>query len=228
MSQVSHLSEDELVAWRDSVSDDDAGIEAHLADCATCAAAYESLLQSPRITELELGDDLALATADSSLYFKPADIIASTYAFQLDPRTATKPFGPYAWRAWASIVGAVAVVSALIVLIPTPKPSGGVAGTDSKGTIELIGTNAAADPSAKVQWRSDVAEATQYQVVLKDDAGLVVFGLVTTASNASLPAEIRDRLQPERTYTWTVTALDTSANAMASSSRTFEVSGVAR
>jgi hypothetical protein len=215
-----------LVAWRDNADEDGSVVAAHLAECPTCSAAYESLLQ-PRITELELSDELALAT-DAPLYFKPADVLAPTYAFQRDPRTATKPFGRFAWRAWASIAGAVAVVSALMALIPTPKPSGGVPGTHSNGTIELIATSAALNPSAKVQWRSDVAEATQYQVVLKDDAGTVVFGLVTAASNASLPAEILERLQPERTYTWTVTALDASANAMASTSRSFSIPGLTR
>jgi hypothetical protein len=223
--QVSHLTEDELVAWRDSADDDDGAVAAHLAECATCSAALESLLQTPRITELEFTDDLALATVDTPMYFKPADLVGPTYAFR-DPRTAAKPFGPYAWRAWASIVGVVGIVWALMALIPTPKPSGGVPGTHANGTITLTGGGA--DPTTKVQWRSDVYEATQYQVVLKDDAGLVVFGLVTAATNASLPAEILERLQPERTYTWTVTALDASATAKASTSRSFSVPGPPR
>jgi hypothetical protein len=219
---VSHLTEDELVAWRDNANDDGGLIEAHLAECPACAAAYESLLQSPRVTELEFSEDLALATADAPLYFKPSDLVGPTYSFQRDPRTAAKPFGRFAWRAWASIFAVVAIVTALMGFILTrSQTSTRALATPSNDTIEVTSTNA--DPHTKIQWRADVTAATQYQVVLKDDAGTVVFGLVTVGSSASLPSEIVDRLQPERTYTWTITALDAAANPKATTSRSFSI-----
>ncbi len=98
---MTHLTRDELVAWRDRPADAErARVTAHLGACRPCASAYAELLRT--------------APAGQPAHFRPADFVERGYAVRESAGAASWVPNLSSWRTWG---GALSAAAALILVV---------------------------------------------------------------------------------------------------------------
>jgi hypothetical protein len=202
---VTHLTRDELVAWRDRPADGDrARVTEHLGACRPCASVYAELLRT--------------APVDAPAHFKPSDFVARGYAARQSAAAPGWASAMGSWRAWGGALSAAAAL-VLVVSIGTRLSDDEIDGLRGS-RIELTAPAFAANRPVVLEWSTGLA-ATSFSVEIKDAAGNVVHRATTGETRLTLPDAITAALGPGQSYTWTVSALDASGQPVTSASATF-------
>jgi hypothetical protein len=209
---VTHLTRDELVAWRDRRPDvDRERVLSHLGGCRPCTAAYAELVRTA-------------PAGEPPVHFRPADFVQRGYAVR---RAARQPMWSSAlgsWKVWGGTLSAAAALLLIVTLGPVSKPER----PEVRGTkIELAAPVAAIGRPVTLEWTSGL-RAPKYAVVVTDAAGAEIYRTTTTEPRATVPADASGKLRPGATYSWSVTALDADGQAVTSAAGTFSVSGSSR
>jgi hypothetical protein len=208
---MSHLSREAMLRWRDEgLADDRDQMTSHLAACRSCAAAYAELVRTRPI-------------ADRPTHFEPADFVQSGYAAR---KQAAAPPGHTViapWKVWAGALGAAAALALVVVFVPFG-PDDALRG----GGVTIVSpADVGPASSADFEWKSGIA-ARQFRVQLTDARGAVLYQALVSGPPVHLPPDVARLLQPDRSYTWTVSAMDADARVIATASRTFSHAGAAR
>ena len=206
---MTHLTRDELVAWRDRPSDGErARVMEHLGACRPCASVYAELLRT--------------APVEPPAHLNPADFVQRGYAVRKSAASAPAwlsalSFGKTWGAALTAAAALVLIVSAGTLLKDDPD-------VHLRGSgIELTGP--AAGRPVVLEWSTALA-VTSFTVEVKDASGGVIHRATTSEKKLTLPDPIAAALRPGETYTWTVTALDASGQAVTTESSSF-VAGAA-
>jgi hypothetical protein len=208
---MTHLTRDELVAWRDRQAGLDRDrVLAHLGSCRVCTAAFADLVRS--------------APADEPPgHFKAEDFVARGYAAR---RTSRPPMWSAALGSWKVWGGALATAAAVILVVTLGGPT--IGGPDTRGSrIELTQPSVTAGQPVALAWTSGI-QAPMFSVVVTDQAGIEVYRARVPGSPATLPPDVAAALRPGSTYGWTVTALDAGGQSITSAKGTFAVAGAGR
>jgi hypothetical protein len=207
---MTHLTRDELVAWRDRPSDGErARVTEHLGACRPCASVYAELLRT--------------APVEQPAHFNPADFVQRGYAVRRSSASAPAWISAMSsWKAWG---GALTAATALVLIVSVGTRLNDDPDMHLRGTgIELTAPAAAGRPIV-LAWSTGLA-ATSFSVEIKDASGSLVHRAATAEKTVTLPDTVAAALRPGQTYTWTVTALDASGQSITSASSTF-VAGAA-
>jgi len=199
---VTHLTRDELVAWRDAPSPESRdAIVGHLAACDECSAVYAELIRTR-------------GAEGPPQRFQARDFVAPGYAAKARPAARVLMFQPRLW-----IPLAVAAGILLVVLLPGMR----------QGTDAVVETNAArgsapealapaGETSGAIEFRwASPSAADRYAVEVKDAAGQRIFYRETRDERLAGDAVLDAALRPGVRYTWTVTALEATGEAISQS-----------
>ena len=210
---MTHLTRDELVAWRDREPGVDRDrVLTHLGSCRACTAEYAELIRT--------------APADEPpVQLRAEDFVERGYAVR---RTARQPVWSAAlgsWKVWSGVLSAAAALILIVTLGGGPRPDGA---TQMRGAgIELTSPTAAPGQPITLEWSTGL-RASRYRVVVTSPVGGEVFRTTTNVKSVTLPQPAVSRLLPGTTYAWTVTALDEDGETVTSASGTFAVAGSSR
>jgi hypothetical protein len=199
---MSHLSHDDLTRWRDAGGDADR-VLGHLAGCPECRRALAALVrESP-----------------------PPEVPAHVRAKDFTPQGHAAHRAPRRVGAVGAAFGAgLAAAAALAIVLlrpaaapspasppppPVPVASAGVRGSD----IQLREPAGAVRGAVEFRWSSPLA-ASRYRLEVRDAKGVLVYEARATAEHAPLPDEVRVRLRPGETYTWSVDGLDAGGDVV--------------
>jgi hypothetical protein len=202
---MTHLTEAELVRWRDQgAAEDRAHLLSHLAACDGCRR---------RLAELVRLGPIAGARA----HFDPEDFAARGRTVARQSRARYR--WPAIWGAAAAAVAAVLIV-ALVVVRPDPPPNASLAVRGGElSAMAPVGEVTRVD---ELRWASPFA-ASRYRVVVRDAAAKTVLSGETAGERIPLSPDEAARLAPGR-YTWTIQALDGAGRTIAvSRPQSFEV-----
>jgi hypothetical protein len=229
---VTHLSQAELLRWRDEGrAEDRERVLSHLARCRTCAAELAELTRRATIDPATAGD----AADGGSVHFDPADFVKRGYAVRRevnagqawrgDARVERAPI----WtsrKLWAGALGAVAMLALVVTLMPGERERGGDAGGDvvRGGGITITSPDSPAETPQTIAWTSGV-KAARYRVELLDASGAAVFQTTTTDTRVVLRGDQVPGLIAGRSYVLKITALDMEGESITSASKTFSVAG---
>ena len=207
---MTHLTREELVAWRDRPSDSErTRVMEHLGACRPCASVYAELLRTAPVAQ--------------PAHFNPADFVQRGYAARRPSAAPGLLSSMSSWAAWGSAITAAAALI-LVVSIGTQlssDPDDGLRGS----RIELTAPTIAANRPVVLEWSTGLA-AANFTVEIKDANGTVVHQATTGEKKLTLPDAIGAALRPGQTYTWTVTALDAGGQPITNAASTF-VAGAA-
>jgi len=190
---VSHLTDNELVRWRDEGDPKDRDrVLGHLATCEDCRQKLADLVRNA-------------PAAASETTFDPALFI----------QRGTDVFAPKRRRLaslWLGLGGlAVAAASLFLVLRPAPPPPIEVRGSE----LQALKPAGSVSSVTEFFWTSPYA-APKYRILVRHPAGAVILQLESTRESAPLDAESQAKLVPGD-YEWIVDALDASGAIAASS-----------
>jgi hypothetical protein len=210
---MTHLTRDELVAWRDRPTDGErARVMEHLGACRPCASVYAELLRT--------------APVEQPARFNPADFVQRGYEVRRSAASAPAWISAMgSWGPWGSALTAAAALVLIVLIVPRLKDDPDV---HLRGTgIELTAPAAAAGRPIVLAWSTGLA-ATSFSVEIKDASGSLVHRATTSEKTMTLPDTVAAALRPGQTYTWTVTALDASGQPITSASSTFLAGAASR
>jgi hypothetical protein len=210
---MTHLTRDELVAWRDRPSDGErARVTEHLGACRPCASVYAELLRT--------------APVGQPAQFNPADFVQRGYAVRKSSASAPAWISSMSsWRTWGS---ALTAATALVLIVSIGTRLSDDPDVHLRGTgIELTAPAAAAGRPIVLAWSTGLA-ATSFSVEIKDGSGTLVHRAATGEKTLTLPDTVAAALGPGQTYTWTVTALDASGQSITSATSTFVAAAAGR
>lgn len=196
---MTHLTRDELLAWRDAPSPASRDrIVGHLAACDECTAVYAESIrtrgaESPP-ARFEARDFAGLAAAR--------------------PTARVLAFRPRLW-----IPLAVAAGILLVVLLPVMRPgTDAIVETDARRGSAPEALAPAGPTSGVIEFRwASPSPADRYAVEVKDAAGERIFYRETRDVRLAGDAVLDAALQPGVRYTWTVTALDATGETISQS-----------
>ena len=168
----------------------------HLGACGPCAAMYAELIRT--------------APAAQPAHFNAADFVERGYAVR---RKAAAPM----WKSWKVLAPALTVAAALILVVSIGRGTS----DDVRGArIELSAPVAEVGRPIALEWSSGLA-APRFTVNVKDASGVVLFSSTTTATRATIPADVSAKITAGRSYSWTVSALDADGQVIAHASGSF-------
>ena len=206
---MTHLTRDELVAWRDRPADAErARVTAHLGACRPCASAYAELLRT--------------APAGQPAHFRPADFVERGYAVRESAGAASWVPNLSSWRTWG---GALSAAAALILVVTLGTQIGRDTTDGVRGSLlELTTPSVAVNRPVVLQWTTTIV-APRFAVDIKDASGNVVYHGESREHRLPLPDSAVAGLLAGQTYTWSVTALDADGQPITSASGTFVAAG---
>lgn len=213
---MTHLTQAELLAWRDSPSEAGRGrVVAHLAACDQCGAAYAELIRTRAVED----------PPSAAPHFRAEDFVARGYSAGTPARARVLPF-----RRYLMLPLAAAAALALFVWLPARRPApdpvtptGTVRGT----SLQLLAPSGAVTGPIEFSWSSPVSP-DRYALEVKDAAGQRVVYRETRDDRVRADAELEAMLRPGMSYTWTVTALDAAGEVISRSQPASFVRAAAR
>jgi hypothetical protein len=196
---MTHLTRDELLAWRDRPGPADrARVIEHLAACDACGAVYAELFRT--------------RPADQP---QPAAFDTARFALRGYAAGRQAPSRPRLARLLVPLAAAALIVAAL--LIPQrQRDLDPVADTDAVRGSRIETVQAAAGGAIVFAWTSPFA-ADRYAVEVTDASATRIFYRETRESRLTPGPELSGSLRPGGRYTWTVTALDSAGEAISRS-----------
>jgi len=206
---MTHFRDAELRQWsRSGPGADRDRVVAHVAACATCAAAYADAMRAASLAPIPVVEPDEVA-----------DFVKVGY--QVPSRSAD---AGRSWRRRTLI--ALAAAAALIVAVTVPYLRDTREARDAitvRGdAIQALAPIGSVERGTEFRW-SATAAAARYRLDIGDTTG-VLFAVTTTATSARLPAAGGPALIPGTDYWWMVTALDATNREVASSGRqTFRI-----
>jgi hypothetical protein len=210
---MTHLTNEELVAWRDR----DAGVDrdrilAHLAGCRDCTESYAALVRTAPANE-------------APIHFKAEDFVERGYAVRREARQPGWSAALTSWKVWSGVVTAAAAVVLVVTLGGGTWPGG--ANPVRGDRLELTSPVAAAGQPITLEWSTGL-RATKYAVVVTTPVGGEVFRTTTDRTSIPLPRTVTARLLPGTPYSWKVTALDGEDQPITSATGTLVVAKATR
>jgi hypothetical protein len=197
---MTHLTRDELVAWRDRP--DQAlreRVVAHLAVCDACSAMCAELVRT-RPAEVV------------PVRFAPADFAPRAYSLQ-----SRRTFGDA--RLGRLVPLGIAALLAIMVLVPLlrDRPAAPASTAAPRGgAIGQLRPSGEVEAPTDLSWESSFP-AYNYRVEVKDSRGVVLLSRSVASRRIEASADIWRRFRLDEPYSWTVTALDSSGEPMATS-----------
>jgi hypothetical protein len=192
---MTHLTRDELLAWRDNPAPADRERTiSHLAACDACGALYAELFRT-RPADLP------------SAHFKAGEFAQRGYSAGAASRRR-----PGLARVLVPLAAAAAIVAAIVIprLAPDPDP---VADPGAIRGSRIEAVQAVAGGAIIFTWTSPFV-ADRYAVEVIDASATRIFYRETRESRLTPGPELSERLRPGSRYTWTVTALDTAGEVI--------------
>lgn len=188
---MTHLSREELIAWRDNPSGDVRDrVVGHLAECSACTATYAALVRTTPF-------------ADAPSTLNAADFVArGRAAGSASPRVITRWLVPLA--------AAASLVMAVLLFRQGPEPEvpvmrGGaaLAPRAPMGTVDL---------AREFLW--DGLSDTPYRFELSTTSGDLIHEARVRALRYELPQDVQSRLRGGVDYQWTVAQLDARGDTL--------------
>ena len=191
-----HLTSDELIRWRDEARPvDRARVVKHLAECDACGARLAELLRTQP-------PDAAPRRFDPSRFVaRGIDAGAAGLAVR----------SPGRWRRtgwWVPAAAAAAILLAVLVVPQLRRPAA-PSGTTRGAEIALAAPVGDVRAPITFTW-TGATGASRYLVEIYDAELLRIAEGRTTGTRWTPGADVVSRLQPGRTYRWTVSALDSA------------------
>ena len=193
---MTHLSDADLLAWRDQGAGRDRVID-HLAVCDDCGARYAEMIRTR-----PAGANPTVLRPD---------------AFVGRGRQAWRDANARSWR-WAAAGLAAAAALALVAVVdrPAARPAGrSEAPIVRGGSLQAIEPVGDARLPLTFRWSSPV-EASSYRLEVSD-ATHVVYAGTTPGDTLEAPPALASRLAPGARYSWRIVALDASGEPLAES-----------
>lgn len=192
-----HLTDDELVRWRDrGEAQDRERVLGHLAACDACRRRLVALVREAPVDA---------PSAFDPQVFAPRGLQAYGAAARRTRRT---------WMGLGGLAAAAALVMAVWLRPGPPVPPTGT--TDIRSTeLQAIAPVGRVGAVSEFRWASPFA-AARYRLTIRDAADAIVLTLETPAERVTLDESQRARLAPG-SYRWSVDALDASGAVIASS-----------
>lgn len=188
---MTHLSRDELIAWRENPSDETrATVVGHLAECARCASTYAELVRTRPSSE-----------APKAL--NPADFVARG-------RTAGGQSSRVVTRWFVPLAAAAALVIAVVSLRHGPEPE--IPVTRGGTILAPKAPLGSVDTAREFSW--DGLADTSYRFELSTAGGDLLHDARVRGTRYQLPQDVQARLKPGVEYQWTVAQLDTRGDTL--------------
>lgn len=205
---MSHLTRDELVAWRDRQPGADRDrVLAHLGSCRSCTASYAELVRTA-------------PADDAPVHFRAEDFVERGYAARREARQPAWSAALRSWKVWSGVLTAAAAVVLVVTLGGGPGPGGP---TEIRGTtIELTSPVATVGQPVTLTWATGL-RASKYLVLVTSPVGGERYRTMTQMTSATVPSSVTARLLPGASYSWKVTALDAEGQVITSATGTFAV-----
>lgn len=195
---MTHLSDAELLAWRDDGAGRERVVE-HLSVCDECGARYAEMIRTRP------------ATADATV-LQPVDFVERGRRVWREVNTRART-----WRwAAAGLAAAAALTFAVVVERPAHPPA-----ARSEAPVVRGGSLRPVEPVGEARlpltfhWSSPV-DAASYRLEVSD-ATHVVYSGTTPGETLAAPPALVSRLTPGERYTWRIVALDASGEPLAES-----------
>lgn len=189
---MTHLTEPELVRWRDEGrADDRARVVSHLAECDVCRRALVALMPDA-------------AVPDAPAHFDPRDFVEAGYAagnargrvLKWRTRTAT----------WIALAAAAAAVLVVAIALPRPDRDRDVTSATRSGDVQLLEPRGSVPTPTAFRWSSGV-NANRYRVRVRAGDREILTTSVT-GERLDVSQAMAAQLTAGIDYTWTVDALD--------------------
>jgi len=191
----------------------------HLTLCGRCLCAFEAL------TELQAGLE-AKKTAIPEIALSQDDEKELQSMAREQVRACSRRAGaifPGPVRIAATLAAAlVLVVLGYVFLVKTPASEQAVRGAGLSG-LRLHRPEGKLKEAPEVFSWSEVKDSETYSLVIIDDALNTVFEKGLTGTKLRLPEEVRQKLQRQKPYLWTIVAQDDEGRELASASNYFVI-----
>jgi hypothetical protein len=212
---MTHLLREELVRWRDQgLSEDRDRVLGHLAACKRCAEVYAELV---RTTPVDRAPE----------HFNPADFVKRGYAARQGAAAKPRADAFLSWKMWAGALSAAALVVLVVAAGPDLRRLFEAPDTARGTGIEWVTPATPHSPVSTLEWKTGLL-AARFHIEIADSTGAMVYQADTSDSSITLPASVTAALQPGRSFTLRVTALDRDGQAMATTAETFSPSDATR
>jgi len=200
---TTHLTRDELQRWwTHGAPAERERVVAHLAECDECGALYAEVMDAQPVAPLT----------------EPADVRLVARAYRVfGPRG--RVFARQRWpRGWLWPRALIAAAAALLLAIAIPwsqvlSPGRSDENEIRGSTLQPLSPIGAVQQPVRFTWVSPV-RAARYDVEVRGIDGRLIVRFSTPSERFGLAADDQARLEPGRSYTWQVVAVDAAGDVV--------------